>query len=264
MQLTPARFLATHRVFTRRELIESLTHSGGRSSNAVQSSLEVWLREGRVRSVKRGVFVRSDLRLERSDFLALGARLAEDAVLAYSSALELHGLARSHHEDVTFVTRTSVRPLVFEERQFEPIRPRAGVARARDASRWVRSMDRGPYELRVTTRERTIVDCLDRLELAGGIEEVWRSCSAVEALEHDRVLEYVRLLGIDVLAAKVGYFLETHREHLLVPDRVLAALEELRPKRRAYMVRGRSGKLAKRWNLLVPEALIQEEWNGHG
>ena len=264
MQLSPARFLATHRVFTRQELIESLTRSGGRTSNAVQSSLEVWLREGRVRSVKRGVFVRSDLRLERADFLALGARLAEDAALAYSSALEVHGLARTHQEDVTFVTRTNVRPLVFEERQFEPIRPRAGLVRARDPSRWVRNVDRGPYELRVTSLERTIVDCLDRLELAGGVEEAWHACSAVEALEHDRVLEYVRLIGIDVLAAKVGFFLESHREQLLVPERVLASLEALRPKRRIYMLRGRPGKLATRWNLLVPEALIQEEWTGLG
>ena len=89
MQLSPARFLATHRVFTRQELIESLTRSGGRTSNAVQSSLEVWLREGRVRSVKRGVFVRSDLRLERDPQAREGLRTMAALYLADAVAQAL-------------------------------------------------------------------------------------------------------------------------------------------------------------------------------
>lgn len=263
MQLTPAQFLGQHRVFTRQELLAALTASG-RNEAAVQSSLEAWLREERVRSVKRGVFVRSGITLAHVDYLALGARLAPDAALAYQSALEVHGWARSHVEDVFFATRTKVLPLTFDQRRFTPVRPRVGLVRATNAERWVRTIDRGGHELRVTTRERTTVDALDRVDLAGGIEEAWRSCSAVEALDHDLVLEYVKLLDVDVLTAKVGFFLEVHRESLLVPERILVELERRRPAAPVYMLRGRPGKLAKRWNLLVPEALIQEEWTGLG
>lgn len=173
MQLTPAQFLGQHRVFTRHELLAALTASG-RNAAAVQSSLEIWMRDGRLRSVKRGVFVKSGIMLERADYLALGARLAPDAALAHQSALDVHGWARSHVEDVLFATRTKFLPLTFDQRLFTPVRPRAGLA---------------------------------------------------------------------------------------VPERVLAELKRVRPARPVYMRHGRPGKLAKRWNLLVPEALIQEERN---
>ncbi len=50
----------------------------------------------------------------------------------------------------------------------------------------------------------------------------------------------------------------------IMGSRILVELERRRPAAPVYMLRGRPGKLAKRWNLLVPEALIQEEWTGLG
>ena len=69
---------------------------------------------------------------------------------------------------------------------------------------------------RLTSLDRTLVDVLHRPDLAGGWEEVWRSLESVEYFDLDSVLEYALLLENATTAAKVGFFLEQHREPLMV------------------------------------------------
>ena len=85
-------------------------------------------------------------------------------------------------------------------------------------------------ELRVTSHERTLVDVLDRPDLTGEWEEIWRSLELVEFFDLDQVVEYTRLLNNATTAAKVGFFLEQHRDDLMVEDAYLDALRQMRPR----------------------------------
>ncbi len=57
-----------------------------------------------------------------------------------------------------------------------------------------------------------------------------RSLESVEFFDLDKVVEYALLLGNATTGAKVGFFLEQHREPLMVEDRHLKALQGLRPR----------------------------------
>jgi predicted transcriptional regulator of viral defense system len=126
----------------------------------------------------------------------------------------------------------------------------------------VRTADRQGLPVRVTGPERTLVDVLDRPDLAGGWEEAWRSLEAVEYFDASVVVEYCRLLENSTLAAKVGFFLELHRDALSVDDRTLTALESMRPAgpHYAFDARGQESRFVRRWNLVVPETLITRAW----
>jgi predicted transcriptional regulator of viral defense system len=113
---------------------------------------------------------------------------------------------------------------------------------------------------RVTTLERTLVDVLDRPDLAGGLEEGWRSLAGVPLFDLEAVLGYVRLRGQANLAAKVGFFLERRQEALGVRDEALARLRRLRPAQPQYLDRRRGGRLAPGWNLIVPAPVLSREW----
>ena len=103
--------------------------------------------------------------------------------------------------------------------------------------------------------ERTLVDLFDRPDLGGGFEEVWRSLATVECFELDAVTEYAALLGNATTVAKVGFFLEAHRERLMVSDAHLARLRRRRPRQPHYFEKRDAGKgrLAARRNLVVPD-----------
>ena len=50
--------------------------------------------------------------------------------------------------------------------------------------------DRAGVEVRMTDHERTLVDVLDRPELTGSREELWRSLESVEFFNLDQVIAY--------------------------------------------------------------------------
>lgn len=259
--MKPEAFLTTHGIFTKEELGEVL-RSRGRAEATVDSHLARWTRQNRIVRVKQGVFVRRDDSTGNGwspvDFIALASRMAPDAVVAFHTALEAHGIAQSTFERLTFVTWTKAKPSSFQGRQFVPIRPRAPLLEAGAGERWVERMERSGIEIRATNLERTIADVLDRPSLSGGIDEVWRSLGSVTALDPSMLADYVFLLRSKTLAAKTGFFLESRREELVVPSPLLDRFRARIPASPVFLDRRRKGKLVARWALIVPPELIEE------
>jgi predicted transcriptional regulator of viral defense system len=260
--MTPEQFLATHKLFTRGDLQAALRARGSMSPETVTSHLGRWRRLGRIVQVKQGLYVRRDGEGQAApvvDLLALASRMAPDAALAYHTALEAHGHAQSLFEKLTFVTWTKTKPVRFLGRPFVPVRPRALLARAGRSGDWTEPIDRGGMEVKVTTIERTLVDLFDRPGLSGGLDEVWRSCSSITALDLRELEMYLLLLDRPTLTARVGYFLERRAEELAVSSGLLHRLRQQSPRTRAYMDRRRKSRLAVGWNLMVPEDLVTAE-----
>ena len=99
-------------------------------------------------------------------------------------------------------------------------------------------------------------------DLAGSWEEIWRSLESVEFFDLDQVVEYSMLLENATTAAKVGFFLEQHRESLMVDDAHLDPLRKLRPRQPHYLIRGeRKGcQWVKNWNLMIPAEILNKSW----
>ena len=136
-----------------------------------------------------------------------------------------------------------------------------GHVAAMETSMETLKRERGANVVVVTSMERTLVDCLDRPELAGGWEELWRSLVSAAFYDLDKVVTYAGRLENATTAAKVGFFLEQNQQALRVPDTVLNQLATLRPKQKHYIGPGRApGKYLPRWNLIVPPPILEQAW----
>lgn len=85
----------------------------------------------------------------------------------------------------------------------------------------------------MTSLERTLVDVLVRPDLGGGWEEVWRSLESVEYFDLEHLTDYTLKLRSVTAMAKVGFFLEQHRDALMVDESQLARLRMHYPNSRA-------------------------------
>jgi predicted transcriptional regulator of viral defense system len=256
--MTPAEFLYTRQVFSREELVEALASTRARAPESINKLLQRWCATGVLKPVRRGVFVRLQAVPSATqtvvDPLLLASRLAPDAVLAYHTALEALGQAQSPFERFYFATFTRTRGLMHDRRAFVPVLPRAQL-RSRPLTHTVQ-IERSGVRVAVTSLERTLVDVLDRPELAGGIEEAWRSIASIEALDFDALRRYSSLITRPVLAARLGFALESHASRWLTPSRLLAALEAQRPAGPVSLDRAQRGRFVTRWNLVVPPELL--------
>jgi len=103
---------------------------------------------------------------------------------------------------------------------------------------------------------------LDRPYLCGSWEEIWLSLESIEYLDLDLVTKYALLLANATTFAKLGFFLEIHREALMISENYPQELRKHCPLKPHYMDRNQSGpqKMSSKWNLVVPLSLIHREW----
>ena len=196
------------------------------------------------------------------DIYLLAAKMAPDAVLGYHTALEFHGKGYSVYNRLHYLSVHRSLPVKF--RSFEIRRvsvPQSLRVKGQEMFGVVRHKRSGS-ELCVTSLERTLVDVLDRPDLTGSWEEIWRSLESVEFFDIEQIVEYVLLLENATTAARVGFFLEQHKEALMVDDAQLLPLRNLRPRQPHYLIRGKrkGGRWVKEWNLMVPDEILNQTW----
>ena len=120
MKLT--EFLAQHAVFTVAELDRFLANRGSGNPNTRKSLLSYHRRQGRIIPVRRGLYATVPMGTDSAsapvDPYLLAAKMTEDAVLAYHTALEFHGRAYSVHWGLVYVSTAKSLPLTFRSHEF--------------------------------------------------------------------------------------------------------------------------------------------------
>jgi predicted transcriptional regulator of viral defense system len=253
-------FLATNPVFQ----VEEAARRSRLRRSALQGLLRYHVAQGHLLRVRRGLYATvprgTSPEAANPDSFLIASRMTGDAVLAFHAALECHGRAYSTRRDFTVWSATQVRPFEFRGQSFRAVVPGGGAASRRRMQTGVVEAERQGLTLRVTSLERTLVEALDRPDLAGGWEEVWRSLETVEFFDLDQVVAYVRLLRNATTAGRVGFYLEQHGQALQVDEAHLRPLRRLRPAQPRYMDRSRGGKWVAAWNLVVPQAVFDRSW----
>jgi len=252
-------------VFTRAEFEAARTETARRSPRTTDSLLRRYVADGRLLRVRAGLYAvvlrGADAAAAPVDPYLVATKLAPDATLAYHAALQFWGKAYSVWQRFHFVTETSTRALRFRGLEFVPVMVPLPLRQLPTSERYVTEQRHAGGTARVATLERTLVDVLDVPSNAGGWEEVWRSLEMVEFFDLDAVASYAVKLGTALTAARVGFFLEQHRETLMVEDKHLEPLRRLRPRQPRYLdARRKPGKLVAAWNLIVPDDVLGRTW----
>ncbi len=261
-----ARFLSAHPVFTRAEFAQALDH--GSHAQTVTSLLGHHLRAGHIKRISREVFATVPAHLSPDawvmDRFAAASKLRDDGVLAYHSALELHGINYSEFNEVQLLSmgRSALVSLPFGPCRF--VKPPKVLAAQEKIDYQTVVMDRQGVMVRLTGVERTVVDVLHRPELSGGVEEVVQSLDLVRYLDAAKVTEYVLLLGSRTLASIVGWWLDRKRSALGLKDDELSRLRAFLPRSKHYALGARPGDAAviDQWHLLLPRRVVASNFEG--
>ncbi len=259
-----SEFFSTHPVFTHSEFVEAHTATG-RSERTSNNLLAGNLRAGRLLRVRRGLYATVppgvDADQATADPYLVANKLTGDAVVAYHAALQFHGKAYSVWQRFHYLTSARARSLSFQGMEFLPVQAPVAVRSLPDLGGGVVEKRHAGGAVRVTTLERTLVDVLDAPDKSGGWEELWRSLEMVEFFDLDAVTDYALKLGSSLTVARLGFYLEQHRDALMVEDRHLEALRPHAPTQPRYLDSKReSGRLVSGWNLVVPERVLERTW----
>jgi len=267
MGLDTVAFMQSRQVFTLAEARDVLRPGG--VVGTLRNRFKRYLRTGRLLSVSRGVYAAVPFGMDSARFqpdpFLVASSVRPDAVFSHYSAITLLGAARVAWKAVTVLTSSPRGALEMKQARVSfLVHPPALVAR-RQTLLGVRSVDRSGRPLRVTGPERTLVEGFRSPRRVGGLAELVEAGGSFPALDLDLLERVLRAYDEKVLWAAVGWFLERHRATFSVSDPYLARLESRRPKSRLYLARGEGpGRLASRWNLMLPSSLTSREPDEHG
>jgi predicted transcriptional regulator of viral defense system len=261
-------FFANHAVFAHREFVAAHT-TRGRSAATGNASLARYLASGRLIRVRRGLYASVPVGRERTRFMPdeylIAAKAQDDAVLAYHTALSFHGTAYSVWWRFQTMTSRRLRRFTLGNAEFVSIQAPREVRTLPDFGGGIVRRPHAGAEVRVATIERTLVDLMHAPQHGGGWEEIWRSIGSVEFLDLAAVAEHALLMRTALTAARVGYFLEQHRQQWMVEEKHLEPLLRAKPKQPLHWDRRReSGTYVARWNLVIPEMILRRGWEEPG
>lgn len=262
-------FFEQHPVFTQDEYRKFLLSQGTTNHNTQRELLAYHLKKQHIIRIRRGLFasIPAAFRDVAEEFpvdsYLLAGRITQDAVIAYHSAFDLHGVSYSLHHQCLYLSEQLIRPFKFNEADFIRLPFPNSLLEQNATQMDVISIDRQGLNVKVTRLERTLVDVLDRPNYGGGWEEIWKTADHISILNLDKVINYAQLLNNATTTAKLGFFLEHFKQQFGVDESSLKILEAQKPSGIHYLERGKreSGKLLKRWNLVVPTYILDHSWD---
>ncbi|HDS3847160.1 TPA: hypothetical protein QHY93_002836, partial [Legionella pneumophila] len=166
-------FFEQHPVFTQDEYRQFLLSQGTTNPNTQRELLAYHLKKQHIIRIRRSLFasIPAAFRDVAEEFpvdsYLLAGRITQDAVIAYHSAFDLHGVSYSLHHQCLYLSDQLIRPFKFKEADFIRL-PFPNSLLEQDATQMdVLSIDRQGLDVKVTSLERTLVDVLDRPNYGG-------------------------------------------------------------------------------------------------
>lgn len=217
------------------------------SPASLKDQLRLACADGRIERVRRGFYSSNCGRniASESDPFEIVAAMDPGATLVLHSALEAYGVAHSRSFVVDFESDMVRSSFEYRNITFRPRRRRNGIA--------IRSLRSRNGRISVTTKEQTVLDCLEAPSAALGSEEVVRSVTAFQYLNCERLAEMAIEAGSSMVA-KTGWLLQEKRDDWEVGEDLLNKLSGFLGRGPYRFDRGsKTLGWSKEWRLCLPE-----------
>lgn len=204
-------------------------------------------RKGYLQKIRKGLHAIVPPKLVGEEFkpdkFLVASKLKDDYYLAYHSALELHGVAQSAYKTVWISCKNPSPSFSYQgiDYQFVTSKHDFGLTQ----------MQRQNNSLRVSDREKTLLDCIRRPKYAGGWEELVKSIESFPSITSERLLGYLEKFSEQGLYQKTGFVLKNIE--LPIPEETIAKLQSHVGQRTYYIDKDKQSHYVSAWNLMVPD-----------
>ena len=201
-------------------------------------------KSNKIKKVRNGLYVSVDqMGLITSTKYDIASKISKDSCLCYHSALEFYGLTNQVFNELIVGSSTK-----FNNFEFEGI-----TYIYKNMKNYNQVKEEFGY-IRVTSLERTVIDCIDNINLAGGIEELLNALEQIEILNEDKLLDALNSYDEIFLYQKTGYILEEFNDVLDLSDDFFNELKKHQSNQVKYFLQDeyKDIKYNSKWKLMCP------------
>lgn len=186
------------------------------------------------------------------DKILIAAKIKRDYYLGYHTALEYYGCAQSLWNETYICIKPKNRfdPFTYKRLSFKPVF-------TKDTTTEIQQKNYANATIRVSSKERTLIECVTKIQYAGGWEEAIKSLEGLGGLNIEKLTTLLHKQTNQMTIRKTGYALELLRkrsqfyEH--IDDQALSPIRKLVTGPPQYLIHGEEGPINEEWKLYIPE-----------
>jgi predicted transcriptional regulator of viral defense system len=220
------------------------------NENTAKDLLHNYKKKKLLCQIRRDLYAVTDLATKEcaATKFEIGSNITSSSYISYHTALEYHGIAHQQFYDLYVSSEGRFTNFKFNEINYlhcaSPIK--SGV--------YSPNLD---SLIKVTDIERTMIDCIDRIDRAGGLEELIHSISLTTYLNEDKLKQYTDEFSKVFLYQKVGFILSYFQQQAQISDHfILHCKKHIGKSVRYLTTREESRLFFKEWNLCAPENIL--------
>lgn len=226
------------------------------NENTAKSLLQRYCQKGYIASVKKGLYtavniVNGEPVLNKYE---LASVLTDSSFVSHHSAFEYYGYANQVSYDVYVCSKQNFNTFDFNGYRYKRCTPAISVG-----------VEIRPDGVRVSSIERTVIDCISSFENNMGLEELINCISAIPVLDENKIIECLMEYNIKFLYQKTGYLLEPFQNELLLSNDFFEELKRKAGTSSKYLVKGLTKNnmgYNSKWHLMYPKNMWYELLNG--
>ena len=205
-------------------------------------------RQGYISKVRRGLYCVNNMatQLPEANKFQIASAITSTSYVAYHAAMEYHGLAHQVYFDIVVGTEQTFKAFDFDNYHY---------ASHLSAHSFEIETPLADTHVRVTSVERTVLDCIDRIDLCGGWEELVNCLRSVTYLREERLKAIMEAYDKTALYKKVGFLFE--QLQLPVSQNFISDCRKYAKDSVMYLTSdGTSDTFRASWRLYAPHDLL--------
>ena len=186
-----------------------------------KTQFDNWLRtkikNGVIKKIHNGLYVTVDsMKNINATKYEIACKISDSAFLCYHSALEYYGLANQVFNELVVGSITRFNHFEFDGINYF----------CKQTNHQFEINNLINEKIKVTSIERTLIDCIDDIDLAGGIEEVLNALENIKGLSENKIMNILANYNKVILYQKVGYIFEQYNDYLKLSASFFDHLQE--------------------------------------
>jgi len=196
------------------------------NSNAAKMILKNYVKSGLIQKIKFNYYATYSIENHQpiASRFVIGSNVNDKACISHHSAFEYYGLHNQVFNIVYVSSGRSFKEFEFEEITYIPVKSKSD-----------KGVDKMPNKINVTSIERTVVDCIDDIGKAGGLEELLHCIRMVPFVKENSIMELLNEHDRQFMYQKIGYILSMFKDQLSLSPAFFEKCKEQMGKSKRYL-----------------------------
>lgn len=214
-----------------------------------KSLLQAYKKAGYIASIRRDLYAAVDLATKHliPSRYEIACAISESAYISHHSALEYHGIANQVFYTVSISAKERFTTFDFDGITYERCQPKIASG--------VVAPSQTPL-ISVTDIERTLTDCLNDIDYAGGLEELLEALRLIPSVDERKLLSYLEEYDQIYLWQKAGFILTHFKDMLRISGDFFEICKSHIHDRKRYLTDADNLIYYPEWKLYAPPNML--------